>query len=187
MKSVLISIKPKYCEMIADGKKTIEVRKSRPKLQPPFKVYIYQTKYFVKNKRYRFKTWARSGKVIGEFVCDCIDEFSVFENGAVQNYNFFDLEKSCLPYEHIASYIGKNKKGYGWHISELKIYDKPKELRDFYSACPEWEKEEITNKCHKCSYLFKNDSDMCYQCSIEGEKPIKRPPQSWCYVEELKE
>ena len=44
MKSVLISIQPKYCELIVNGKKTIEVRKTRPKLETPFKVYIYQTK-----------------------------------------------------------------------------------------------------------------------------------------------
>lgn len=44
MKSVLISIKPQYCELIASGKKTVEVRKRRPKLQTPFKCYIYCTK-----------------------------------------------------------------------------------------------------------------------------------------------
>ena len=44
MKSVLISIKPKYCELIANGKKTVEVRKTRPKIKFPFKCYIYCTK-----------------------------------------------------------------------------------------------------------------------------------------------
>ena len=43
MKSVLISIKPKWCELIASGKKTVEVRKTRPKIETPFKVYIYET------------------------------------------------------------------------------------------------------------------------------------------------
>ena len=41
---VLISIRPQWCELIANGKKTIEVRKSRPKLETPFKCYIYETK-----------------------------------------------------------------------------------------------------------------------------------------------
>lgn len=44
MKSVLISIRPKWCELIASGKKTIEVRKTAPKLPTPFKCYIYETK-----------------------------------------------------------------------------------------------------------------------------------------------
>ena len=42
-KAVLISIQPKWCEKIANGEKTIEVRKTRPKLETPFKVYIYCT------------------------------------------------------------------------------------------------------------------------------------------------
>ena len=44
MKSILQSIRPQYCELIAAGKKTIEVRKTRPKLDVPFKAYIYCTK-----------------------------------------------------------------------------------------------------------------------------------------------
>ena len=43
-KAVLISIKPKWCELIASGKKTVEVRKTNPKLDTPFKCYIYCTK-----------------------------------------------------------------------------------------------------------------------------------------------
>ena len=44
MKAVLISIQPKWVEKIANGEKTIEVRKTRPNLQTPFKCYIYCTK-----------------------------------------------------------------------------------------------------------------------------------------------
>lgn len=43
-KAVLISIRPGWCEKIANGEKTIEVRKTRPKLETPFKCYIYCTK-----------------------------------------------------------------------------------------------------------------------------------------------
>ena len=84
--AVLISNKPKWCEKIARGEKTIEVRKTRPKLQTPFKVYIYQTKKPVSvmisgtgkhiseyDKTYCYNE--KSGKVIGEFVCDRIDEY----------------------------------------------------------------------------------------------------------------
>ena len=42
-KAALISIKPKWCEKIANGDKTIEVRKTRPKMNTPFKCYIYCT------------------------------------------------------------------------------------------------------------------------------------------------
>lgn len=69
MKSVLISIKPQWCELIFSGKKTVEVRKTRPKSETPFKVHIYCTKdkhgWFHFGKKERL-----DGKVIGEFVCD---------------------------------------------------------------------------------------------------------------------
>lgn len=41
MIAVLISIRPKWCEKIISGEKTIEVRKTRPKMDTPFKCYIY--------------------------------------------------------------------------------------------------------------------------------------------------
>mgnify|MGYP000588302884 FL=1 len=69
MKSVILSIKPKYCELIASGKKTIEVRKTRPKIETPFKCYVYCTKeYYRKGNGYFQGKYC--GKVIGEFVCD---------------------------------------------------------------------------------------------------------------------
>ena len=43
-KAVLISIRPEWCDKIASGRKTIEVRKTKPKLDTPFKCYIYMTK-----------------------------------------------------------------------------------------------------------------------------------------------
>ena len=93
MKSVLISIQPKWCELIASGRKTVEVRKTRPKLDTPFKCYIYQTK---ESKRsfldHRFNSaingishHSEMGKVIGEFVCDKIYPIKVFSNCSIQN------------------------------------------------------------------------------------------------------
>ena len=73
MKSVLISIKPKYCELIASGQKTMEVRKTRPKIETPFKCYIYCTKDFYRKGDGYFQG-KYCGKVIGEFVCDKIDK-----------------------------------------------------------------------------------------------------------------
>lgn len=42
-KAVMLSIRPKWVEKIANGEKTIEVRKTKPKLDTPFKCYIYCT------------------------------------------------------------------------------------------------------------------------------------------------
>ena len=44
MKSILISIKPKWVAKILNGEKTIEIRKTMPKCDLPIDVYIYCTK-----------------------------------------------------------------------------------------------------------------------------------------------
>ena len=42
-KSVITSVSPQECELIASGKQTMLVRKTRPKIETPFKCYIYMT------------------------------------------------------------------------------------------------------------------------------------------------
>ena len=156
-KSVLLSIKPKYCELIASGKKTIEVRKTKPKLDMPFKCYIYETKALYKPNgcNHLFKG---EGKVIGEFVCDKIITDRTFGHDP-----FFNV-LSCMSDTEIASYCTENEM-YGLHISDLVIYDKPKELSEF-------------EKPHE--YIYQS-----YRKQNSFFKGITRPPQSWCYVEEL--
>ena len=138
-KAVLISIQPQWCKLIVEGKKTVEVRKNRPKLETPFKCYIYCTlgghykrttqlaeaRYFGNGKE------LSNGKVIGEFVCDEIFPVRVFDNGSIQNWMAYELERACVPYEEVAEYIGWDKTGCGWHISDLVIYDEPIKLSDF--------------------------------------------------------
>ena len=89
-KAVLISIRPKWCELIASGKKTIEVRKTAPKIDTPFKCYIYCTKEGrgVGEIPYRHFYQApdgprhfMGGTVIGEFICDRIYGIVPDENG----------------------------------------------------------------------------------------------------------
>jgi predicted transcriptional regulator len=156
MKSVMPSIKPKWSELIANGKKTIEVRKTRPKLETPFKCYIYCTKstgsdfLWVLNEIGRAKFAGKTskiadvfgakdvggcykcnGKVIGEFVCDYILEITPDTYG----YHEYcisddDLNASCLTVNDLWEYAN-GKTLYGWHISDLVIYDEPKELSEF--------------------------------------------------------
>lgn len=173
-KAVLISIRPKWCELIASGKKTIEVRKSQPKLETPFKCYIYCTKLHpgepdsminLKGKTSFFMP--KGGAVIGEFVCDAIYEIinvgNAFKVGKTAAETNRVARASCLDFGDMHDYFG-HKGGYGWHISKLKIYDQPKELSEFHS-------------CSFCDYRgVCPDGSWC--------QPLKRPPQSWCYVEE---
>lgn len=162
MKSVLISIQPKWVEKIASGKKTIEVRKSRPKLETPFKCYIYETK----GKQVEYCdgcdiTHYGRGKIIGEFICDYI--FNVDLGEDLRRYRWV-FKESCLTKEELKEYFTPKWWGFGWRISNLKIYDKPKGLNEFSSYAPE--------------YTVKNGSNY----SRVLINPLKRPPQSWGYV-----
>ena len=199
MKEVLISIKPKWRELIANGQKTIEVRKTKPKLDTPFKCYIYCTKsskkyqtvanHMVLNDDELFKLpngkikYGNSielmgyddyskdnfinGKVIGEFICDRIKKFRA-DNGIQTYYNAL-IKDTCLSDTEIIKYAN-GKPLYGWHISDLVIYDKPKELNEFSK--------------HDNSY--DNAFGWAFDDKLKNVK-ITRPPQSWCYVEEVKE
>lgn len=79
-KAILMSIKPSWCDKIANGDKTIEIRKTKPKLETPFKVYIYCTKPSFPHEDFIFtdggegeiKGFYGGGKVIGEFVCNAV-------------------------------------------------------------------------------------------------------------------
>jgi len=119
-KSVLLSIKPKYCELIASGKKTVEIRKNRPKIDVPFKCYIYctlnGTSEIPMEEYFNGKWYKKKGKVIGEFVCD-----------GIYSWGADDLTYGT----YYASDYAKGKTLYAWHISDLVIYDKPKELSEF--------------------------------------------------------
>ena len=192
MKSVLISIQPKWVELIASGKKTIEVRKSAPKLETPFKCYIYCTKdkyqhlYDLRpytndeislsltqhNKTSLVPQNYWNGKVIGEFVCDRIQEITY-----TQIYNFGRYKNVCeletrLDFYALDDYL-KQKNGYGWHISDLKIYDQPKELSEFRLPCTQ-------KQCASWCKDMKVEGAICLN---KDKRFITRPPQSWCYVE----
>ena len=165
-KAVLISIRPKWCEKIASGEKTIEVRKTRPKLDTPFKVYIYCTRGVA------LGAWGKHGKVIGEFTCDRIDRLAP----ANEPYGIYDIDddyvlQTCLENGALWDY-GHGTPLFGWHISDLKIYDKPRELREF---------KKSNRDCFYADLgLAKRD---CPDCKNSGCF-LERPPQSWCYVEE---
>ena len=187
MKSVLISIQPKWCELIASGKKTVEVRKTRPKLETPFKVYIYETQgrtetpFVDEEGHYIFKG---RGQVIGEFVCDSVLDLwylpKEYYGKPAGTFEEFICNNSCLSFDELLKYAN-GKHAYAWHISNLVIYDKPRELSEFYHYCGD------NPNCDGCEAHYYSNTECGkedYCCSpIEGCKPLKRPPQSWCYVE----
>lgn len=179
-KAVLISIRPKWCEKIVNGDKTIEVRKTRPKMNTPFKCYIYCTlpKYphedFIATNYPRPQFYG-GGKVVGEFTCDRIDWITHIGYTGIPNLvetRICDaatmrtspvgglLNAACLTPKMLNDYLAWGD-GYGWHISDLRIYDEARELSEFTGL----------------------------RNTRFGAAPydIKRAPQSWCYVEEVRD
>lgn len=218
MKAVMISIQPKWVEKIASGEKTVEVRKTHPKIDTPFKCYIYCTKSKNKNEDFwnigaDFVYYA-NGSLIGEFVCDKIYDITTPKD-YFSEYLFFAhhgkspegsqdldakklLKETCLSMDDMIDYAS-GKTLFGWHISDLKIYDEPKELGEFWAYNEELHKRfersedyccydgtneygELLNEC--C--LFNENVERCYRCWEEWSgwcHRVIRPPQSWCYVE----
>lgn len=175
MKSVLMAIQPKWVEKIASGEKTIEVRKTRPKLQTPFVCYIYATKtgerFVLKDDKVFEISKELTGKVIGEFIC----------KGIMDGSSCLLLKQSCLTPDELWNYA-KGKRVYGWRIADLKIYDKPKELSEFYSAR---DNQPCEFKERGYSMNFCKATDCKYFCKdlVCDKKRLKKAPQSWCYVE----
>lgn len=161
VKSVLISIRPDWIQKIFSGEKTIEVRKTFPKLPPPFKCFIYCTEprydhddFLMTMKGPHSYYWG-GGKVVAEFICDNVKEFS---REFLDDWNLDAelMEKGCISAEEVMGYaLGHHI--YGWHISNLKVYDKPKPLSDF----KRWNRTG----------------------SLETLERLKRPPKSWRYVD----
>ena len=215
-KAVIASVRPLYCYYYAIGRKTLELRKTCPKLDGPFKVYIYCTqpskahqticgcmvlnsdelyrhpKHGIKyggsiermccDDEYSSDNFL-NGKVIGEFVCD-----TILRNCEMANADIAEAQ-SCVKREKILEYSGGHEV-FGWHVTNLKIYDKPKKLSEFMKPCicPEMP------YCPTCpvgyEYISETEAEFYRvdgECSTEWicKNHLKRPPQSWCYVEDL--
>lgn len=180
MKSVLISVRPKYCKLLADGKKTVEIKKKYPKAHEPLKCYIYCTRLgtedFFEDTRINAGDWAREqwikkiGKVIGECICDKVTPLSV---------DFLDdvLNKACMTAEEFQE-CTEHGQCYAWHLTDLKIYETPKTLKDFGKSCDWRDDDNCLYPKDKC--VLRENGKCKMECTI------KYPPQSWQYVERLR-
>lgn len=168
MKTVLLSVRPEWCALIFKGDKTAEIRKTKPSINEPFKVYVYCTK----SRKYRNQKYAAidkmlgGGMVIGEFVCGGITPLGnvstdKWEHLAGSKHEWLKrvvTNCACLTEEQLHDY-SNGKFCYAWQIDKFDAYTKPKELSAFIG-------------------LRKTKFGMApYQ--------LTRAPQSWCYVEEV--
>lgn len=177
---VLFSISPEHCMNILTGDKTLEIRKSKVTLPTPFRGFVYCTKNgstfsYYSEKRHNTGHQVANGKVIAEFTCDQITIDVPEPDGYLDLY-----EGSCLTSEQLMEY-GSGHILYGYHISDLKIYDKFKPITAFYRRC-------ITSPeclCPDCRYqriIIPEDEISTDFYDETCMNTLKRPPQSWQYV-----
>lgn len=177
-RAVLISIRPEWVQKIITGEKTVEIRKARPNLETPFKCYIYETQgksdtpWIDEDGHMIFRG---RGKVVAEFTCDRINRIThVGYSGSsekpmlraykadnpIELETNFDFSVACMSAEKIEQYLNGGD-GYAWHITDARIfYPRPVELSEFTGV-------------------------RAYGTWLERYK-IQRAPQSWCYVEAMK-
>ena len=180
---ILVSIKPYYYYLIAEEKKKIEVRKMALKNLPQDIVFYMSKdeKSFAKiPKEFQDKYRKHFGKVGLAIVCDKITRYNcdkAFDEYFIAGYigAYMPLKEMCLTNKDLIEY-GKGRPLYGWHISNLKIYDEPKELSEFSRPCSY---AGLCFSCDRATFTSKGDR-IC-------QAMITRPPQSYMFVEELKE
>ena len=208
--AVMYSIHPDYCFYIATGLKIIEVRKTRPRMKPPFKAFIYCTKakerfsigdklYATKDNFYRLPNGAyrygdgfdlcafRLPEDYGEnnlYNGKVIGEF-ICEK--IEKVNFDTANDLCLLTQvtesELLDYAEPGKPLFLHYIKDLKIYEKPKALDDFVvsgETC-----DDCTIPCNQCKYFDRgNGFNIEDDCSfyMRGFKPLQKAPQSWGYV-----
>lgn len=125
----------------------------------------WRTKPLPTGKHYCYETKKcfGVGKVIGEFK---IWRVKRYENISLIPEGYID--SGCVSVEFLEAY-SKGRPLYANFIIAPKRYYKPKELSEFIHACP-----DSVKACKMCRHTI--DGMNC--------RPITRPPQSWCYVEE---
>ena len=143
----------------------------------------------------------KGGRVIGEFTCKKITGIThVGETGSWEPASLYVmapgsyykpadelLEAACMSKETAEKYL-KGRDGCGWHISDLKVYDNPKPLSGFSKHG--FSSLFGTNVCgnESCEYYEPSGDRMVPPtCGLNGHCILHRAPQSWCYVEELKD
>lgn len=132
--------------------------------------------------------------MIGEFVCyriDALARVGYMGSGEMPRYNILNadarirpakelFQRACLTEDEAEDYL-KGRYGFGWHISNLKIYDQPKELNEFWFPPDLYCEKEQCGSCPRDQVADVNGE---YSFDCEWKRPLTRPPQSWCYVEE---
>jgi len=206
MKYILMAFQPKWLALIMNGKKKVEVRTRIPeclKNGEPITVWLYCTK----GKPYLYNLLCRptlfNKKIItnldgfpsalnGLVVAKCVvEKYDYIENepSYEEDYLKHNLDKlACMTSDEYYEYATWAKDGhvYALHLTALTVFDKPMELREFYTVCKYYKDGDCTglmkNRCPHQRPDYNEDGRINdVECS--GRFPLTRSPMSWQYVE----
>lgn len=190
MKAILISIKPEWVAKILGREKTIEIRGNAPKCKLPIDVFIYCTK---NDNGLRYWGYHMGGRIFAKFTLKKIERIYINVKEQAKTFSLSPEElckSSCLDEEKIWDYL-TNGNGYVWHISDLVIFDKPKELNYFkqwkipYPKRIKWSSWQSNYYTALGAYVKQHPTMMVSEIKRTFDESIsmKKAPQSWCYVE----
>jgi predicted transcriptional regulator len=128
-----------------------------------------------RGERVIFSPQTLNGKVVAKFTLNKVSKIKysrgTWNCGDIGNHKVL-WDRSCLNYLQLEQYL--NGEGYAWHIDNLVIFDKPKELKDF--------KHWVSYKnCNECPYGKKEPTILCATC--REKVPLTNAPQSYMFVE----
>ena len=192
MRTLMIAIHPEHGVNILNLIKKLEVRSWQPKGELPIKVLIYITKgepyltwdYNMNHLGSMWKVFELheekdndyqylNGKVVAKFILNKAEDIIMrkicgeWEVYGSENGQDSLIQKSCLTQKEIFRYF-KGNNGYAWKIDDLVIFDKPKELGEFY---------------HYKKKLIDCGMD-CPPYIDEVKVPLTKAPQKMVWVEE---
>lgn len=172
MKAIIMSVQPQWLKKILVGEKTIEIRKTIPKCDLPIDVYLYCTQKKVNGEnlyiqfdqnQFRDDAWdypyfdtkpggagadyLANGKVVAKFTLNKVEEVLTQHHIDAEQYDRV-VKESCMDYELFEKYVGEKEQVYAWHIDNLVVFDKPKELSEFGStkASQSWQYIEVADE-----------------------------------------
>lgn len=112
-----------------------------------------------------------NGKIVASFDCEKVEEIvyngwwnCYADNDSIEG-NYFDNDLACLNEEELKNYLG-DKKGYAIHISNLQVFDEPKELSDYlvfdgdYTDTDNWKTNQYAPQNMKNVYEFCSSNDV---------------------------
>lgn len=202
-RAIMIAVKPIWCAKIMNGDKTTEVRTSKALYKATKKLieeqgyatflmyctkgdvleYLYDTSdNYGEYIDHKGKCWGDeqlNGKVLAKFTVRKVEEIENFiyyqnDGWCGEEREHIDTNGMCLSEDELHTYL-KGKNGYAWHIEDLVIFDKPKELSEF---------KQIV-KVHKCSTCcdYPCEEKCGFPAYVEFSKQLTKAPQNFCYVE----